>query len=359
MKKVLFITYYWPPAGGPGVQRIVRFAKYLHQLGWGVTVITTKDGDYPAIDESLQNKIPTEIIVIRTRTLEPFKLFKWLSGKKKSENIPTYTLVEKGETAFVSRIGRFIRANFFIPDARIGWIPFLKAAARKEIRENRPNILLSSSPPHSLQLAVRRLAQESKIAWVADFRDPWTEAFWDSGLKRLAIAEQYHRRLEVETLRSVSTVTTVSPGLLNRFLSKGAAKAELIYNGYENLPETIFNKCDRFKIYYFGHLSALQSPKSLADAVNGLDKSVKEKIDLIFVGPVDASHQAIFQTIKDLSISFLPYQPKEKLLQLAGDASLFLAIQVETSYTNDIVGTKIYDYLSLEKPILVIGGKGG
>ncbi|MDA3871426.1 MAG: glycosyl transferase family 1, partial [Candidatus Marinimicrobia bacterium] len=171
MKKVLIITYYWPPAGGPGVQRVLKFAKYLPQFGWQPIILTVKNGEYSAIDESLIKEIPKECIVYKTKTFEPYNLYKKFVGKKKDEKLPTYILNTNKNDNLNNKIAKWIRANLFIPDARIGWISHIVREGMKIIEKENPDIIFSSSPPHSLQIGAKKLAKKSGLKWVADFRD--------------------------------------------------------------------------------------------------------------------------------------------------------------------------------------------
>jgi hypothetical protein len=158
MKKVLIITYYWPPAGGPGVQRVLKFAKYLPEFGWQPLVLTVKNGEYPAYDKSLKNDIPPECKVYTTKSIEPFKLYKKFTGMAENEAIPVATLTENKKN-WKKRLAYWIRLNLFIPDAKIGWIPFAVKAGKKIIQEEKPDIILSSSPPPTVHLIAKKLAK--------------------------------------------------------------------------------------------------------------------------------------------------------------------------------------------------------
>ena len=157
MKKVLIITYYWPPAGGPGVQRVLKFAKYLPKFGWQPVILTVEGGDYPAIDESLVNSIDKGCKVYKTKTFEPFKLFKLLTGKKKDHKIDTYILTKK-QSGIMAKLSKWIRANLFVPDARVGWYPNAVKKGLEIIEEERIDMIFSSSPPHSLQFNSKKIA---------------------------------------------------------------------------------------------------------------------------------------------------------------------------------------------------------
>ena len=358
MKKVLIITYYWPPAGGPGVQRMVRFAKYLPQFGWEPIILTVKNGDFPAIDEELVKELPDDIKVYRSHAMEPFKIFKFLSGKGKKDTLPTYVLNRGKKEDLFQKISRFIRANIFVPDARIGWIPFLIKSANKVIREEKPDIILSSSPPHSLQIAVKQIVKKHKLPWICDLRDPWTGAFWEKEMPQMNMIKNINMNLERNTLKVPDLFTTVSPALGKQFNEKCSGNFEVIYNGFENI-EVSGSSEEFFNIYYFGHLSKSQSPFELYSALNRFSKKIKSHFRVIFVGKIFNEYQHWIQKNTDIKSEFINYLSKKELLQLGKDAALLLTISPEIDYANAIVGTKIFDYLSLKKRILSIGGKQG
>jgi len=174
MKKVLIITYYWPPSGGAGVQRMLKFVKYLHQLGVQITVITVdpRKASYQLTDDSFLKDIPDDINVIKTNTFEPFNLYKSLGSKKE---IPHSGFANETNPGFFQKASRFVRGNFFIPDARRGWNKYAYREAIKVIKNNKIDAIITSSPPHSTQLVGLKLKNKYNIPWVADLRDPWTD----------------------------------------------------------------------------------------------------------------------------------------------------------------------------------------
>ena len=177
MKKVLIITYYWPPAGGPGVQRVLKFAKYLPQFGWEPVILTVENGNFPAVDEGLLGEVPDNLKVYKTKTLEPFAIYNKLQGKDKTSAVDTFTITKSGKS-FKDKLGNAIRSYFFIPDARKGWKPFAVKAGLDIIKKEKIDLIFSSSPPHSLQLIAKDLAKKTQLPSVADFRDPWFNAIW-------------------------------------------------------------------------------------------------------------------------------------------------------------------------------------
>ncbi|MFA7711597.1 MAG: group 1 glycosyl transferase, partial [Candidatus Neomarinimicrobiota bacterium] len=220
MKKVLLITYYWPPAGGPGVQRVLKFAKYLPEFGWEPVILTVENGNYPAIDESLCNETPGGIQVYRTHTFEPFKTFKKITGKNTDQPIPTYILNQDAKDNWSARFGKWVRVNIFLPDARVGWIPFARKIGKEIVRAEDISVVFSSSPPHSLQFIGRYISRRTGCRWIADLRDPWTEAFWQRDIKALRPARFINRLLEKTILNAADELITVSDSLANILRNK-------------------------------------------------------------------------------------------------------------------------------------------
>jgi hypothetical protein len=196
MKKVLIITYYWPPAGGPGVQRVLKFVKYLPELGWQPLVLTVKKGEYPAIDETLAKNIPPECKVFKTNIFEPSDLYKRFLGMDDKAKIPTAVLADNNP-GLKKQIANLIRLNFFIPDAKIGWKKFAVEEGLKIIETEKPDLIFSSSPPPTVHLIAKKLAAKTNLKWVADFRDPWTDIHYYEKQPRLFFAKYLDRKYGV------------------------------------------------------------------------------------------------------------------------------------------------------------------
>jgi hypothetical protein len=354
MKKVLIITYYWPPAGGPGVQRILRFVKYLPQMGWQPIILTVEKGNYPAIDYSLVNQIPKECKVYKTPVVEPHSLYRKFTGKGKDEKLPTFILTPKSGDSIKERLAKSIRCNIFIPDSRIGWIPYAVKTGLKILKTENIDLIFSSSPPNTVHLIAKRLAKKCSKKWIADFRDPWTEAFWARDIKKMALSEYIDLRLEKSVLRKIDASTTVSEGVAKLLSSKVENKYVIIQNGFEP-PELKKMRSDHFLILYSGHLRKYQNPRPLFQAVDTLSETIKIKTKIVFIGKVFEDFEDIFQQYKHLSIERKGYMPYKELMQFARRAGVLFNPIVRIDYANSIVGAKLYDYLALRKPILTLG----
>ena len=333
MKNVLIITYYWPPAGGPGVQRVLKFAKLLPKFGWRPFILTVEDGDYPARDESLIAKIPDNCPVYSSSILEPYSLYRRLTGKKKDEKLPTFVLNENRSAGFKNKLATWVRANVFIPDARVGWIPSGVKAGKRAIAKEKIDLIFASSPPHTVQLIAKRLARKTGIPWVADFRDPWTEAFWSANLKKNPLSDKLDKRLERGVLSAADAVITVSDGVKEMLAGKAENLYKVIQNGFEPI-ELSKDKLKDFRILFIGSLSNYQNPESLFKAVETLPENIQKKIAIQFVGRVFSGIDPLFEQYNHLNIERLPYMPHRELMQFAQQAALLFRPVAQSSYAD-------------------------
>ena len=194
MKKVLIITYYWPPSGGSGVQRWLKFSKYLPEFGIEPIVLTV-DPDfatYPSIDTTLELEVSDSIRVYRTKAKNPLEVYQKIRRKP----APQSGFAGEKKSGLLDKIFRFIRGNVFLPDARIGWNPYAFEKAKQLIKELNINTVITTSPPHSTQLIGLRLKKEFTIQWIADLRDPWTEIYYNKELFRTNWAERQDAKME-------------------------------------------------------------------------------------------------------------------------------------------------------------------
>jgi len=359
-KKVLIITYYWPPAGGPGVQRVLKFIKYLPEFGWDPLVLTVKDGEYPAIDNSLMADIPENCQVYESGTIEFFSLFKRLTGRQQKEKIETYILNRK-QVSGKDKVFRWIRQNLFIPDARVGWVPFAIRKGKQIIKAEQPDLIFSSSPPHSLHLAAKALAKWSKLPWVPDFRDPWTDAFWDKHVGRTRLADYYNRKLERGVVKSATALTTVSPYFRDLLRDKFAhPNFQVIHNGFD---WDDFNYEPRsqqqFSIVYTGHIAESQNPENLFTALRALPAELRSKVRVDFYGIQDqVVKNSWYRAGLEDMITDHGYVSHSIAVQAMLNADVLLLLIPNENATGTITG-KVYEYLAAQNYILGIGPPSG
>jgi len=366
MKKVLIITYYWPPAGGPGVQRVLKFAKYLPEFGWQPIILTVKNGEYPAHDESLFSDIPKECKVYKTPAIEPFSLYKKFTGMSSDEAIPVAALTEQ-KISWKKKLAHWIRLNLFIPDAKIGWIPFAVKAGKHIIENEKPDIIFSSSPPPTVHLIAQKLAKWSRIKWVADFRDPWTEIYHQDLIKKNKFAHYIDQKLEKKILTNASRISTVSMHIADSFKKKliRFKKFFVIANGYDDadfISNTV-NKFDKFTIAYAGKINHQQNPEVLwkicAEIINK-NNEFRNNFNILLMGNITQSvHSSLRNNNLSKYTTYLGYVEHKKALEMLKRSTLLLLLIPNTRKNKGIVTGKLFEYLAMNNFILGFGPPDG
>lgn len=378
MKKVLIISYYFPPSGGPGVQRVLKFVKYLPEFGWQPIVLTVKDGDFPARDESLLNEIPKNINVHRTDIFEPYGYYRKLTGRKKGQAVDVDNIEKGSKKKFSDKLAEFIRATFFIPDARRGWKKFAVAKGKKIIDEQKPDLIFSSSPPYTCALIAMELKQYAKkkgldIPWVSDFRDAWTDYLTTPN--RWFLPKKIDKNYERTTLDKADVLTIVSKGMQDDFERKypeisKKTKYVLLRNGFDSEDysgiqfENIKN--EKFTVVYTGSMYGKRNPYYFLDTVSDLVKQGKvyiNKIRFIFVGRMGGDIQSyINESQLRQAIETISYVPHSESINYLMHSDAMLLIIDEDKYSKMILSGKVFEYLGASlltnKPIIAIAGEG-
>ena len=367
MKKALIISYYWPPAGGPGSQRVVKFAKYLRSFNWQPVVLTLKNGEYPYIDPSLNDDIAADIQIYHTKSIEPFNLYKKTTNRQKDDSLPVGLITYK-KTSYKEKTASWVRANLFVPDARIGWLPFAVVKGLSIIKKENINLIFTSSPPHSSQLIGMWLNKITGLPWVADLRDPWTNIRYYRNLKRATITKKIDAHYEYKTLNNANQITTVSKDLVREFqeiLCQNTNKINVIPNGYdeENYQDLNYEKADKFQIIHTGNLLEHQNPLLLWKCLQLLfsdNDNIKNKMKILFFGTV---HDSVKQAVKNYklenNVEFSGFIPHKHVLKKIKNASILLMVVPNTINNNGIVTGKLFEYIGSGRPILVIGPPKG
>jgi glycosyltransferase involved in cell wall biosynthesis len=363
-KKVLIFTYYWPPAGGVAVQRFLKFSKFLPEFGWEPIIITVADGSYPYYDESLLKEVAPATRVYRTKTFEPFELYNLLRGKK-GKTVPLVNISSNGKKTFFQRITEYVRANFFVPDARRGWVPHAVEQAQKILRSEKIDAIITTGPPHSAHLIGLKLKAKFGVNWIADFRDPWTGIIYNDMLPRTEAIRKKDRDLETTVLKTADRVVVISPGMKEQFEDR-AANISVIFNGYDednflpvNLPASVDNGTV-FTIRYIGNLKDTQNTINLWKAIAELRRSANAKIKLEFTGSVD---REIKNTIAEAGIgditAYCPFTDQQSAINLTRSASLLLFAIFNLPNTRLVVTGKIFEYLASCREIISFGPTDG
>ncbi len=361
MKKVLIITYYWPPSGGAGVQRWVKFVKYLVKLGIEPFVLTVHPdfATYPQKDASLSSDIPDNVQVFYAKSFELYSLYKKISSNKE---VPYGGFANTRKVDMKEKILRFIRGNFIIPDPRKGWNRYAVAKAKELIRIYNINTIITTSPPHSSQLIGLKLKRQLNIKWIADLRDPWTDIYYFRQMYPTFIAKWIHKKMEIKVLRNADRVITVSPALKKLFSSKTKSifsKIEVIPNGFDPAdfmqikePRT----SDLFCITYVGTLSKEYNLSGFIQALIELPEPVRSKVRVQFIGKmpselIDRFHTAGLSNMMDLT----GYVPHSKAVEFMFSSDLLMLVIPDVKNNEGILTGKIFEYLASQKPILFIG----
>lgn len=369
-KKVLIISYYFPPSGGPGVQRVLKFVKYLREFGWEPVVLTVSDADYPVRDDSLFAEIPAGVRVYRSRILEPYRLYRMLTGRKRDESvdIATVGMNEHERKKISERLSEWLRACFFVPDARVLWLPFAIRLGRKIIREEKIDILLSSAPPYTTHLIGLKLHRCSGLPWVADFRDSWigwvSAPQWRPGASR-AIEKKMERAVLAEADRVLTVSNGVKEDLLSRQPELDDARWRLLLNGFDAADFAdvkLKTKPDKLTITYLGSLYGSRNPDSLLQAVELLQESGDASVNKItfrFVGRISAP---IIERIKSspaaAMFELVPYVPHEESVSYLLASDVLLLIIDDTPASRGILTGKLFEYIGAGKPILALAPDG-
>lgn len=362
MKKVLIITYYWPPAGGPGVQRVLKFAKYLPEFGWDPIILTVANGEYPAIDESLAKDIPDGCKVYKTKALEPNMFYRKFTGMKQDEKIPVANLAQKN-ISWKKKLSNWVRLNLFIPDAKIGWIPYAVRQGKKIIKEEKPDIIFSSSPPPSVHLIAKKLAKWSGIKWVADFRDPWTKIHYLQNQKFNPLSKRRNKKLERSVVSGCDKASCVSNNFIDLITETEKSKFEIITNGYDTETDiSVKNSTSSkfFKILYIGGLTWNRYYKSF---FIGLKESIETgdldagKVRIQLAGSIEPSIkneiEEIFSKLNVLEIQ--GYLPHAEAVQLMNEAQLLLLFMEQVKGYEGHIPGKLFEYISTQNRILGLG----
>lgn len=365
MKKVLIITYYWPPSGGAGVQRWLKFVKYLRQFGWEPVVYTPENPEAPATDPSLLKDIPSGITVIKRPIWEPYNLYKGFIGSKKDEKINAGFLTEKKKPGLTEKISVWIRGNWFIPDARKYWIKPSVQFLSEYLAKNPVDVIVSTGPPHSMHLIALQLKKKLGLPWLADFRDPWTDIDFYDKLMLTKASDAKHKKLEKEVLKNADTVLTIGWHIAEGFKKIIDRKIEVITNGYDedDFSQKEVPADNKFSISHIGAMNADRNPKMLWAALSELlaeNNELKKELQIRFIGKTDYSVLNDLDSFK-LSpfVSKTEYLPHSKTTEAMQASQVLLLALNNTPNTLGVISGKLFEYIAAKRPILGIGKERG
>ena len=361
MKKLLIITYYWPPAGGAGVYRWLKFSKYLRNFGWEPVIFTSEGGEYSVIDNSLLTDVPENITILKYPVWEPYTIYKKFIGQKKEEKINVGFLSENKKKRFSEKVSIWIRGNFFIPDARTFWIKPSAKYLIKYLTENPVDAIVSTGPPHSTHLIANRIKKKINIPWIADFRDPWTYIDFYDELMLTKIADWWHHKLEQRVLNNADKVVTISWDCARDLEELGAKNVAVITNGFdeEDIISESIEQDKKFSITHIGSLVKSRNPETFWKAIQELvseNTSLKNDLEIKLIGKVDYS---VNETIDNYNIrpyvSFVKHMPHDAVMKEMQQSQVLLLLINNSQNAKGILPGKFFEYLSARRPILCIG----
>lgn len=359
-KKVLIISYYWPPAGGPGVQRWLKFVKYLPDFNIEPIVYAPENATYPITDESLQKEIPETITILKQPIKEPYAVAS-LFSKKQTKSLASGIIPTKKKQSMLHRLMLFIRGNFFIPDARIFWVQPSVDFLSNYIVNNQIETVITTGPPHSVHLIGLALKRTLKVSWIADFRDPWTTIGYHKSLKLMAYAKNKHQKLEDSVLNTAHHIIVTSPATKKEFASKTKQPITVITNGYDVSHTRKVEKADSFVLAHIGSFLSERNPKILWKVLAELiatNPEFKNSFRLELAGIIS---DAVLTSIKSFGLmpytKNLGYLSHEQAQQLQRSARVLLLIEIDSEDTKAIIPGKLFEYMVSDTPILAIGPK--
>jgi hypothetical protein len=343
--KIGILTYYWPPSGGSGVQRWLRFSNELVKLGYNVHIFTFKNPKYPIVDNELLKKVDNKV---KVNFISGFELPNFLTNKNSNSS----------ESYKNSGIKSFMRELFFFPDSRKYLISPSVKYIKKYIEKTPLNCLITSGPPHSMHLVGLKLKKTTNLKWIADFRDPWSNFVQNKFLNKLKSTKIKHENKENLVLKFSDAVLTTSESLNKEFKVKNH-NTFYTPSGFENfIKPKAYNK---FRILYAGSMKEFQNPINLWIALKELiesDISFKNLVEIVLIGNIDKNiiETKEFRLLQNTKI--VSYLSKNNLDKEISISELLLVCSVNVEGSNDIIPGKFYHYLSSGKKMLGISNKG-
>jgi glycosyltransferase involved in cell wall biosynthesis len=370
VKRVLVITYYWPPSGGAGVQRWLKFTKYLPEFGWQPVVYTPENPEAPVDDPSLQKDVHPEVIELKRPIWEPYRLYRQFLGKRSGSRINAGFLSEQEKPGKKEGISVWIRGNLFIPDARKFWIKPSVRFLRKYLRKNPVDAIISTGPPHSMHLIALKLRKSLHVPWIADFRDPWTEIDYYDQLRLTRRSDRKHKTLEREVLTGANRVMVIGRTMAERFNAAQGITPVVIPNGFD---EADFRKKNggsdeadsgrTFSIVHIGAMNRDRNHPAFWEAIAALIKeqpALTSNLSIKLVGKLDVSvHRMISEHDLQERVDIETYLHHDQIIPLLQSASvLYLPIN-NTPNAKSILTGKLFEYLAAGRPILGTGPADG
>ncbi|MEN9980453.1 MAG: hypothetical protein RL542_240 [Bacteroidota bacterium] len=359
-KKLLIITYYWPPAGGPGVQRWLKFVKYLPEFDVQPIVYVPENPTYPIVDAHLETEVSDKAIILKNKIFEPYQLASFLS-KNKTKKISSGIIPNQKKQSFLEKLMLWVRGNLFIPDARIFWAKPSVAYLEKYIRENEIDMIVTSGPPHSLHLIGLELKQKLNLKWLADFRDPWTTIGYHKSLRLSNYAAKRHKQLEYQVLNSADTIIVTSKTTKLEFQAITSKPIAVITNGFDVEKVEKQTLDIKFSLAHIGSFLSERNPLILWESLVELLQEIPDFKSHLEIKLMGAVSQEVLETISQFGLNSylnnLGYVSHAVAVEHQRKSQVLLLIEINSEDTKSIIPGKLFEYMVSERPIVAIGPK--
>ncbi|WP_264536925.1 glycosyltransferase family 4 protein [Flavobacterium sp. N1736] len=360
-KKLLIITYYFPPAGGPGVQRWLKFVKYLPEFDIQPIVYVPENPTYPIIDEGLVSQISDKVIVLKNKIWEPYQLASIFS-KNKTKKISSGIFPQKKKQTFLDKTFLWVRGNLFIPDARVFWVKPSVTYLEKYIKENNIDTIVTSGPPHSLHLIGLELKEKLNVKWFADFRDPWTTIGYHKALRLSSYAAKKHKKLESKVLNTADTIIVTSKTTKTEFEALTNKPISVITNGYdvENVEKQTLDT--KFTLAHIGSFLSDRNPPFLWECLVELLNEIPDFKTHLEIKLIGAVSQEVLDAISQFNLNeylnLLGYVSHHEAIAHQKKSQVLLLIEINSEDTKSIIPGKLFEYMVSNRPIIAIGPQG-
>jgi glycosyltransferase involved in cell wall biosynthesis len=359
-KKLLIITYYWPPAGGPGVQRWLKFVKYLPEFDIQPIVYVPENPTYPIVDAHLETEVSDKAIILKKSIFEPYQLASFLS-KNKTKKISSGIIPNQKKQSFLDKFLLWIRGNLFIPDARVFWVKPSVQYLEKYIRANEIDMIVTSGPPHSLHLIGLELKQKLNLKWLADFRDPWTTIGYHKSLRLSSYAAKRHKQLEKQVLNSADTIIVTSKTTKLEFQAITSKPIAVITNGFDVEKVEKQTLDIKFSLAHIGSFLSERNPLILWESLVELLQEFPDFKSHLEIKLMGAVSQEVLETISQFGLNSylnnLGYVSHDEAVAHQRKSQVLLLIEINSEDTKSIIPGKLFEYMVSERPIVAIGPK--
>src|SRR5690606_14505760 len=354
-KRVLIITYYWPPSAGSGVQRWLKFAKYLPEYGWEPVIFTPENPDFELKDESLFQEVSKDTEVLKFPIWEPYSIFRSIKATPVKD---PGVILENTRKSITDKLAIWMRANLLVPDPRVFWVKPSVEFILSMIEKNNIKAVLTTGPPHSLRLIGRHVKRKTGLPWLAAFRDPWSTWECLHTLPMIKPGRNWHHQLELSVVKEADAVVAISPTFQPELERIGKRKVNLITNGFDSadLPDFLGRPpdTDAFHVVYTGIIDAIRNPIPFMEAFKNAFSSNKKKVKLTFVGRVSEQVQQYVRedTWLRSHVDFPGYLSHQEVFTYYRQASLLLLILTNTKNAKGNIPGKLFEYMATGRKII-------